>query len=155
MQTHWYMINVNFQEALVELLERSLPNLNKHQVMNNMNVAQEAKMAKRFMKSSTDLLRLLKIEYSSEWPLEIVIDQQTIVKKYNIILRLLLQIKFAKFVMEKRDYHLKKPNLLRYSHSYSAGKLMQQKLDDISARERLRIDNELMLGRLIQQLQVF
>lgn len=27
-QTHWYMINVNFQEALGELLERSLPNLN-------------------------------------------------------------------------------------------------------------------------------
>lgn len=94
-------------------------------------------MAKRYMKSSTDVLRLLKIEYASEWPLEIVIDSQTIMKKYNLVFRLLLQIKYAKFVMEKRDYHLKKPNLLRYSSSYSKGRAMQQKLDDISARERL------------------
>ena len=84
------MINVNFQEALDELLEVSLPNLNKTQVSNSMNVIQEGKLAKKYMKSSTDVLRLLKIEYSSEWPLEIVIDKQTIIKKYNIILRLLL-----------------------------------------------------------------
>jgi hypothetical protein len=57
--------------------------------------------------------------------------------------------------MEKRDYHIKRPNLLRYSHSYSFGRAFQAKMDDMGARERLGIENELMLGRLVQQLQMF
>lgn len=122
MHGHWYIINANFQEALQEQLSCSLPNLSKARIFSNMSVTKEEKVARQYLKSSTDVLKLIKIQYASEWPLEIVIDKSTIIKKYNIILRLLLQVKYAKYVMEKRDYHLKRPNLLRYSHSYSFGR---------------------------------
>lgn len=155
MHGHWYIINANFQEALREQLSCSLPNLSKAHIFSNMSVTKEEKVARQFLKSSTDVLKLIKIQYTSEWPLEIVIDKSTIIKKYNIILRLLLQVKYAKYVMEKRDYHLKRPNLLRYSHSYSFGRKKQEEVEEMGARERLMIENELMLGRLVQQLQMF
>ena len=91
-------------------------------------------MAKKTTAKSTDILRMLKIEYSCEWPLEIIIDKQNVIKKYNIILKLLLQIKYAKFIMEKRDYHIKKPNLLRNSSSYSFGRKKQIEMEDMGAR---------------------
>jgi len=37
-----------------------------------------------------DALRLLKLTYTCEWPLEIVIDKSTISKKYNQVFKLLL-----------------------------------------------------------------
>jgi hypothetical protein len=55
-----------------------------------MSVVQEQKVAKRVVRSSADILRTLKIEYACEWPLEIVIDKQTIIRKYNLVFKLLV-----------------------------------------------------------------
>jgi hypothetical protein len=41
-QTHLYMINANFQEALGELLKSALPRLSRNQVLQNMNVTFDA-----------------------------------------------------------------------------------------------------------------
>ena len=97
-----------------------------------------------------DALKNIILDYTCEWPLEIIIDKQESVKKYNKIFSLLATIKYARFIMEKRDFHIKKPNLLRNSTSYSAGKKVQSQLDDMGVEERLLIENELMLGQLIQ-----
>ena len=72
-----------------------------------------------------------------------------------MVFRLLIQIKYAKFIMEKRDYHIKKPNLLRFSNAYSFGKQYLEQMEDMGVREQLLIENQVMLGRLIQQLQLF
>jgi hypothetical protein len=92
---------------------------------------------------------MLKIEYNCEWPLEIVLDKLTIGKKYNSVFKLLLQVKYAKFIMEKRDYHIKKPNLLRFSTCYSFGHKYQEQMEELGARDRLLLENQLMLGRLL------
>jgi hypothetical protein len=74
---------------------------------------------KRNIKNGIDCLTNIRVEYNCEWPIEIIVDRLTISKKYNKIFRLLVRVKYAKYLMEKRDYHMKQPNLLRKTSSYS------------------------------------
>lgn len=86
-----YMINGNFQEALSELLQRSLSNLNKRAVMESMNVNfEETRRAPAGERAAADCLYNIKVDYNCEWPVEIVIDKLTIARKYNRVFKLLV-----------------------------------------------------------------
>lgn len=86
-----YMINGNFQEALSELLQRSLSNLNKRAVMGSMNVNfEETRKAPAGERAAADCLYSIKVDYNCEWPVEIVIDKLTIARKYNRVFKLLV-----------------------------------------------------------------
>ena len=79
LQNQLYLINGNFQDCLGELLERSLKNLDKNNVMRNMNVQFDDSSQPRIIKkSSKEYLESLKIGYDCEWPIEIVIDRLTV-----------------------------------------------------------------------------
>jgi ribosomal protein S17 len=112
------LVNGNFQECLSEILERVLPNLKKLEIMAKMNVT--------FERSQGQLLQGIMISYDCEWPIEIVVDKQTIYKGYNKVFRLLVKIKYAKYLMEKREYHIKHPNLLKKTNSYSYARINYQ-----------------------------
>ena len=77
--------------------------------------------------------------YNCEWPVEVVIDKLTIMNKYNRILKLLVRIKFAKYLMQKRDYHIREPNLLKTTKHYTYAKNYEQEIEDMGARERLAL----------------
>lgn len=103
-----------------------------------------------FEKNLGKLLQGILIGYDCEWPIEIVVDKQTIQKNYNKVFRLLVKIKYAKYLMEKRDYHIKQPNLLKKTNSYTyARKNYQQEIDEMGARDRLLLEHQIMLGQLI------
>lgn len=137
-----YMINGNFQEALNELLQRSLRNLNKHTVMASMNVTfEDSRKIPTAQRNSSDCLYNIKVDYNCEWPIEIVIDKLTISRKYNRVFKLLVQIKYAKFIMEKRDYHIKEPNLLRKTSSYTYAKNYRDEIDNMGVRDQLLLQN--------------
>ena len=72
MQSHLWLINSNFQEALSDQL-RSLPNLNKPSILQNMNVISASQMAPN--RASGDALKNIILDYTCEWPLEIIIDK--------------------------------------------------------------------------------
>ena len=42
--------------------------------------------------------------FQSEWPLEIILDSDTILNRYNPILRFLLKLKRVNFLLSLRDY---------------------------------------------------
>lgn len=69
-----------------------------------------------------DFLSSIRISYNCEWPVEIIIDNGTILRRYNRVFRLLMHVKYARFLMEKRDYHLREINLLRMTSSYTFAK---------------------------------
>jgi hypothetical protein len=80
------------------------------------------------------------------------LDKHTITKRYDRIFKLLIYIKFAKYQIEKRDFHMKHPNLLRKTKSYIDYKeKYEQKIEDMGARERLFNQNQVMLGVLIHK----
>ena len=57
-----YMVNGNFQEALGELLTKSLQNLNKHEIHANMNVNfDNSRKSKMVHKTATDCLDSINI----------------------------------------------------------------------------------------------
>lgn len=99
--------------------------------------------------TSMDYLQSIRLEYHCEWPIEILIDEQTVQRKYNRVFKLLVRIKYAKYLMEKRDYHLREPNLLRRTSSYTYAKNFAAELEDMGARERLLLQNQVMLGQLM------
>lgn len=58
--------------------------------------------------------------------------------------------------MQKRDFHFKQPNLLKKNvRCYSMAKNYQNEIDDMGARERLYLQNQMMLGQLMHRIQVF
>ena len=83
-----------------------------------------------------------------------VVDKETIDRKYNRVLRLLLQVKYARHVLEKRDYHVREPNLLRRSTCYSQnkGERWRQQKDEMGVRETILLENQLLLGNLLADL---
>ena len=136
------MVNGNFQEALGELLTKSLQNLNKNEIHANMNVNfDNSRKGKIVHKTATDCLDSINIHYNCEWPIEIIIDKLTISRQYNRIFQLLVQIKYAKFIMEKRDYHIKEPNLLRKTSSYTYATNYKSEIDEMGVRDRLMLQN--------------
>ena len=46
------------------------------------------------------------ITFQSEWPLEIILDEETILGKYNAILSFLMKIKRVNYVLTQRDFWL-------------------------------------------------
>jgi hypothetical protein len=44
------------------------------------------------------------ITFQSEWPLEIILDEETILGKYNSILSFLMKIKRVNYVLTQRDF---------------------------------------------------
>ena len=77
-------------------------------------------------------------------------DKHTITKRYDRIFKLLIYIKYAKYLIEKRDFHMTSPNLLRKTKSYSDYKeKYEYKIEEMGARERLLHQNQIMLGKLI------
>jgi hypothetical protein len=146
-----YLVNGNFQECLSELLDRGLPNLDKIQVMSNMNISFESSTApqgggKVLGRSAADSLQSIRVAYNCEWPVEIVIDKQTILRNYNRVFKLLVRVKYAKYLMEKKDYHLKEPNLLKTTSSYTYSKNYRKKIEEMGALERVILENKIMLG---------
>ena len=57
--------------------------------------------------------------------------------------------------MEKRDYHIREPNLLRKTSSYTYAKKYKDEIDNMGVRDRLMLQNQIMLGQLMHQLQLF
>ena len=58
--------------------------------------------------------------------------------------------------MQKRDFHLTEPNLLRKStKTYSYAKVYQNEIDEMGAREQLVHENKILLGALIHKFQIF
>ena len=107
---------------------------------------------KKALKEGIDCLYSIKVEYNCEWPVEIIIDRQTILRKYNRVFRLLVHIKYAKYLMEKRDYHIKQPNLLRKTSSYTYAKNFRQQIEDMGAKDSLLLQRQIMLGKLLHLL---
>jgi hypothetical protein len=85
-----------------------------------------------------------------------VVDKETIDRKYNRVLRLLLQVKYARHVLEKRDYHVREPNLLRRSTCYSQnkGERWRQQKDEMGVRETILLENQLLLGNLLHKVEI-
>lgn len=48
--------------------------------------------------------------------------------------------------MEKKDFHIKMPNLLKTTSSYTYSKNYKKKIDEMSALERVTLENKIMLG---------
>ena len=67
--------------------------------MNSIRVSLENNGIFKKKMNNYEYLQNLKVEYDSKWPVEIVLDRDTIVSKYNRVFKLLLQVKFAKFIM--------------------------------------------------------
>jgi len=159
LQNQLYLINGHFQECLGELLDSQLVNLDRLLILGNMNVqfedGQNMRSRARLNQSSLEYLQSIRVAYNCEWPVEIIIDKQTVHRKYNRIFKLLVHIKYAKYLMQKRDFHFKQPNLLRKSKSYSYSKNYEREIEEMGARERLHLQNQLMLGQLVHRVQVF
>ena len=98
------------------------------------------------MRSAADCLQSIRVSYNCEWPVEIVIDKQTILRNYNRVFKLLTRVRFAKYLMEKKDFHIKMPNLLKTTSSYTYSKNYKKKIDEMSALERVTLENKIMLG---------
>lgn len=140
-----------------------LANLNARNIKANMNVEVEdglgtgagangVQRKSKLHARSSDFLQSIKVVYNCEWPVEVVIDKLTIVHKYNRIFKLLIHIKFAKYLMQKRDYHIREPNLLKTTKHYTYAKNYSQEIEEMGARERLTLQNKVMLGQLMHQL---
>lgn len=115
--------------------------------MRNMNVQFDDSSQPRIIKkSSKEYLQSLKVGYDCDWPIEIVIDRLTVQKKYNKVFKLLVHIKYAKYLMEKKDYHIREPNLLKTTSSYTYAKNYENMIDEMGARERVALENKIMLG---------
>lgn len=63
-----------------------------------------------------------------------------------------MHIKYAKYLMEKKDYHIREPNLLKTTSSYKYAKNYENMIDEMGARERVALENKIMLGQLMHQL---
>ena len=92
---------------------------------------------KRNIKDGIDCLTSIRVEYNCEWPIEIIVDRMTIQKKYNRVFRLLVHVKYAKYLMEKRDYHMKQPNLLRKTSSYTFSQKYRQEIEEMGVKDQL------------------
>ena len=51
--------------------------------------------------------------------------------------------------MEKKDFHIKMPNLLKTTSSYTFSKIYKKKIDEMSALQRVILENKVMLGQLL------
>jgi Gamma tubulin complex component C-terminal len=84
----------------------------------NVRIDEEIR-SKSLMEQTMKSLENIRIAYDCDWPIEIILDKHTITKRYNRIFKLLIHIKYAKYQIEKRDFHMTHPNLLRKTKSYS------------------------------------
>jgi hypothetical protein len=116
-----------------------------------MNISFEASngpqgVGKVIVRSAADCLQSIRVSYNCEWPVEIVIDKQTILRNYNRVFKLLVRVKYAKYLMEKKDYHVREPNLLKTTSSYTYSKNYQKKIEEMGALERVVLENKILLG---------
>lgn len=59
------------------------------------------------------------------------------------------RVRYAKYLMEKKDFHIKMPNLLKTTSSYTFSKIYKKKIDEMSALQRVILENKVMLGQLL------
>lgn len=59
------------------------------------------------------------------------------------------RVRYAKYLMEKKDFHIKMPNLLKTTSSYTLSKIYKKKIDEMSALQRVILENKVMLGQLL------
>jgi len=91
-----YLLNGHFLDTLKPLF--SNPSLDQRF---------RVTFSKDFNHNNLDTLSALdhvNIEFLCEWPLEIILDHDTILNKYNAVLKFLMKIKRVNYVLGLRDY---------------------------------------------------
>ena len=66
-------------------------------------------------------------------------------------------MKYARHVLEKRDYHLREPNLLRRTTAYEMGRSPKWNADkeELGVRETIILEKQQALGRLLHKIEMF
>ena len=89
------MLNGTFQDAFKSLFDKT------PSVIERMQIIFPGDFSKELLAPATSLSALdhVSIFYQSEWPLEIILDHDTILTHYNSVFRFLLKIKRANYVL--------------------------------------------------------
>jgi hypothetical protein len=95
---------------------------------------------KNFTCDSVEALDFLGFSFATDWPLEIIFDNQTI-DKYNSVFSFLLRIRRCTYLIQKRDYWVKM--------------LIPKKKEDLNVRDQLVLKNKMALNSLIHKMQLF
>ena len=97
-----YLINGHFTECVKSIVN---PTDEKAFGMDRMRIIFTDE-AKKYAVNKLNALDYVHIHFQSEWPLEIIMDKDTI-KKYNQVLSFLMKIKRVNYLLSLRDYWLK------------------------------------------------
>ena len=140
-----YMLNGHFIDCLKPLftIRDSLGEiaLNRMQVTFSKDVS---KAQSHEQISTLSALDHMSISFQSDWPLEIILDNDTIFGRYNPILRFLLKIKRVNFILSIRDYWQTK-HLER----------LKPKKKSLNIREQIVEKNRIGVCQLVHQMQLF
>jgi hypothetical protein len=97
------MLNGHFIDTVRPLFEKRT----SLDVLNRMQVTFGKDVSKVQGQSAIDTLAALdhvSIAFQSEWPLEIILDEDAILQRYNPILRFLMKLKRVNYLLSLRDY---------------------------------------------------
>jgi Gamma tubulin complex component C-terminal len=95
---------------------------------------------KNFSAESIEALDFLGFNFASDWPLDIIFDNQSI-EKYNTIFSFLLRIRRCNFLIQKRDFWVNLP--------------VPKSTDGLNLRDQLIVKNKMALNSLIHKMQLF
>eukprot|EP00347_Sterkiella_histriomuscorum_P006822 403351300 len=131
-----YMVNGQFRESVSHnsFLHKDAEFLEKIRVVFKEDPRQYAI-------NSVTGLDYLSFQYQSDWPLEIILDKQTI-NYYNQILIHLLRLKRVNYVLSLKDYWLRPTQKL------------PKQYDQMNIKEQIMHKNRVMLDKLLHQLQI-
>ena len=99
-----YMLNGHFADTIKPLFTKDSSSMfERMQISFNRDI--ERLQLVKFV-PTLNALDHIGIAFNSEWPLEIVLDQDMIMNKYNLVFRFLMKIKRVSYVLQLRDYWL-------------------------------------------------
>ncbi|CDW85435.1 gamma-tubulin complex component 5 [Stylonychia lemnae] len=127
-----YMINGHFNESVCQNL-KGADFIEKIRI----TFSDEPKTHKVLSINALDYLNL---SFNSEWPLEIILDKDTITK-YNMILLHLMKIKRVNYVLSLKDYWIKP-------------KINMQPYNQMTIKEQIMYKNKILLDKLMHQIQL-